>query len=331
VRTFVTGGAGFAGSHLSEHLLELGHEVTILAAEQENLTNIAHFPDRVRVERADLRDSVRLFAIVRDAAPQFVYHLAALSSASGSVQNPGLTYGVNLMGTLNLLLACRQRAPDCRFLFVSSSEVYGAVSERELPIREETPLRPANPYAGSKAAGELLAGQFFRSYGLGVICVRPFNHTGPRQLEGFVCSDFARQLAEIELGLRPPALTVGNIKVSRDFSDVRDIVRGYRLLLEGGEPGEVYQLGSGRAVPIEEILQILVGMTSKPVEVIVDPSRVRPGEAPALWGETAKAERAVGWKRQYDLKATLRDLVSFWETQLDSGAIPIPKGTSTQP
>lgn len=328
MRTFVTGGAGFAGSHLSEHLLELGHEITVLAAEQEDLTNIAHLQDRVRVECADLRDSARLFEIVRGAAPQFVYHLAALSSPSDSLQSPRLTYEVNLMGTLNLLLACRQVAPDCRFLFVSSSEVYGAVSERELPIGEETPLRPANPYAGSKAAGEMLASQFFRSYGLPVIRARPFNHTGPRQSEGFVCSDFARQLAEIELGLRPPTLTVGNIKVRRDFSDVRDIVRGYRLLLEGGEPGEVYQLGSGRAVPIEEILQILVGMTSKPVQVIVDPSRIRPAEAPALWGETAKAERAVGWKRQYDLKATLRDLVNCWENQLHAGAIAIPKGTS---
>lgn len=197
------------------------------------------------------------------------------------------------------------------------------VRQQDLPLREQAPLLPTNPYAASKAAGEMLASQFFRSYGLPVVRVRPFNHTGPRQSEGFVCSDFARQLAEIELGLRPPTLTVGNIKVSRDFSDVRDIVRGYRLLLDRGEPGGVYQLCSGRAVPIEEILQILVGMTSKPVQVIVDPSRVRPAEAQALWGETVKAERAVGWKRQYDLKTTLRDLKRYWEDQLRSGAASI--------
>jgi GDP-4-dehydro-6-deoxy-D-mannose reductase len=316
VRSLITGGAGFAGSHLAEHLLELGQEVVIVAAEQEDLANTAHFRDRVRIERADLRDAPRLEAIVRDTAPRHVYHLAALSSPADSVPNPGLTYEVNLMGTLNLLLACRNLSAECRFLFVSSSEVYGTVGEEDLPLREETPLRPANPYAGSKAAGELLAYQFFRSYGLTVVRVRPFNHTGPRQSSEFVCSDFARQIAEIDLGLRPPTLTVGNLKVGRDFSDVRDIVRGYRLLLEEGEPGEVYQLGSGRAVTIEEILQILAGMSSQSIQVVVDPSRVRPAEAPALWGETSKAERAVGWKRQYDLSSTLRDLKQYWEEML---------------
>ena len=325
MRTFITGGAGFAGSHLTEHLLELGQEVVILAAEQEDLANIDHLRNQVRVERADLRNAVRLAEVVRDAAPQRVYHLAALSSPADSLQNPGLTYEVNLLGTLNLLLACRPLETGCRFLFISSSEVYGAVGPEDLPLREETPLRPANPYAGSKAAGEILADQFFRSYGLPVMRVRPFNHTGPRQSASYVCSDFARQIAEIDLGLRPPIITVGNIKVSRDFSDVRDIVRGYRLLLEGGEPGEVYQLGSGRAVSVEEILRTLVGMSSKPVRVVVDRSRVRTGEASSLWGETVKVERAVGWKRQYDMKTTLRDLKHYWEERLRSLAASISK------
>ena len=165
MRTFITGGAGFAGSHLTEHLLQLRQDVLVLAAEQEDLANIDHLRNRVRVERADLRNAIRVAEVVRDAAPQRVYHLGALSSLVDSLQNPGLTYEVNLLGTLNLLLACRPLKTECRFLFISSSEVYGAVRQEELPLREDAQLRPANPYAGSKAAAELLADQFFRSYG----------------------------------------------------------------------------------------------------------------------------------------------------------------------
>ncbi|MFB3923212.1 MAG: GDP-mannose 4,6-dehydratase [Terriglobia bacterium] len=329
MRTLVTGGAGFAGSHLCEYLLELGHEVIVVAAEQESLVNIAHLRDRVRVERADLRDSRRLTEIVHNTAPRFVYHLAALSSPADSLQSPALTYEVNFVGTLNLLLACRQEAPACRFLFVSSSEVYGAVSDRNLPIREDTPLHPANPYAASKAAGEILAEQFFRSYGLQIIRARPFNHTGPRQSGGFVCSDFARQVAEIDLEMRPPTISVGNLQVKRDFSDVRDIVRGYYLLLEKGEPGDVYHLGSGQATAIEEILHILMGMTSKPVQPVVDPSRTRGGEARSLWGDTVKAEQKVGWGRRYDLKTTLQDLFTYWTQRLRTAtALISPPPTS---
>ena len=153
-----------------------------------------------------------------------------------------------------------------------------------------------------------------------MIRVRPFNHTGPRQSAGFVCSDFARQIAEIDLGLRPPRITVGNLKVFRDFSDVRDIVRGYYLLLERGEPGEVYQLGSGRAVSVEEILRLLLGLCSKPVEVHVDQSRLRPAECAALWGDVSKAEQAVGWKRQFTLETTLLDLKQYWEEMLRSAS-----------
>ena len=250
MKALVTGGAGFAGSHLTEYLLGQGTEVTVLAAEQESLSNIHECLDRIRIVRADLRDAESLQKIVGACAPDRVFHLAALSSPSESIPNPKLTYEVNLLGTLNLLLACREISERCRFLFVSSSEVYGLVDASEVPVHEETPLRPANPYAGSKAAAELVALQFFTCYGMPIVRVRPFNHTGPRQSPGFVCSDFARQVAEIERGLRPPRISVGNLDVQRDFSDVRDIVRGYHLLLEKGTAGEVYQLGSGRPVAI---------------------------------------------------------------------------------
>ena len=316
MKVLVTGGAGFAGSHLTEYLLGRGAEVTVLAAEQESLANIGEWLDRVRVVRIDLRDAPGLVRIVRDCAPDRVYHLAALSSPAESISNPQLTYDVNLLGTLHLLLACRELVGGCRFLFVSSSEVYGVVGASEVPVREETPMRPANPYAGSKAAAELVADQFFRCYGVPVVRVRPFNHTGPRQSPTFVCSDFARQVAEIELGLRAPRISVGNLDVQRDFSDVRDIVRGYYLLLEKGRAGEVYQLGSGRAVAIREILQTLLIDSSQKAEVVVDPARLRLSEAVAVWGDTTKTEKAVGWQREYALSQTMRDLKSYWLRQL---------------
>ena len=316
MKALVTGGAGFAGSHLTEVLLGLGWETTVLAAEQEDLGNIRHLLGNVRVLRGDLRDAEGLRGLVRSCAPDRVFHLAALSSPSESVRNPALAYEVNFLGTLNLLLACRPLGKDLRFLFVSSSEVYGVVGSGNLPLREESPLRPANPYAGSKAAGEMLAYQFFKSDGMAVVRVRPFNHTGPRQSPTFVCSDFARQVAEIELGLRPPRITVGNLKVERDFSDVRDIVRGYHLLLEKGQPGEVYQLGAGRAVSIEEILQTLLRQTTVPVEVVIDPARVRPSESPSVWGDTSKAESSVAWKREFSLEKALRDVKQDWTDKL---------------
>jgi GDP-4-dehydro-6-deoxy-D-mannose reductase len=328
MRALVTGGAGFAGSHLTDLLLSLGWEVTVLAAEQEGLENLQ--VDRVEVVRGDLRDAPRLESLVRSSTPDRVYHLAALPSPSDSISNPRETYEVNFLGTLNLLLGCRELGDSSRFLFVSSSEVYGSVGGDEVPLREESPMRPANPYAGSKAAAELLAYQFFQCYGMQVVRVRPFNHTGPRQSSNYVCSDFARQIAEIEVGLRPPRMAVGNLKVRRDFSDVRDIVRGYYLLLENGVAGEVYQLGSGRAVEIGEILDILLMDAEKGIEVVVDPARVRASESAAVWGEISKAERAFGWARKYTLDRTLRDLKNYWRDQL-SFARPTSPGGKRQP
>jgi GDP-4-dehydro-6-deoxy-D-mannose reductase len=312
----VTGGAGFAGSHLTEYLIGLGWEVTVLAAEREDLGNISAVLDRIHVVRGDLRDAPSLRSIVASVEPDRVYHLAALPSPLDSVSNPGITYEVNFLGTLNLLLACRELARAPRFLFVSSSEVYGPLPPQAMPLRESAPLRPANPYAASKAAGEMLVYQFWRCYEFPAVIVRPFNHTGPRQTSNFVCSDFARQVAEIQLGLRPPRITVGNLKVQRDFTDVRDIVRGYHLLVEKGTDGEVYHLGSGKPVEIEAVLQILLGECSKKVEVVVDPARVRHGEAAARWGDTEKAMKTVGWKRTYLLQDTLRDLVEYWKARL---------------
>jgi GDP-4-dehydro-6-deoxy-D-mannose reductase len=316
VKCLITGAAGFAGSHLADYLLSQGEEVLALIAPQDELVNLNHILSRIVIERVDVQDAGSVQQVLRRTKPQRIYHLAALSSPVESLRDPLLTYNVNFYGTLNLLCAWRQVEMDCRFLYVSSGEVYGTDPPGPMPLREDCPVRPANPYAASKAAAELLALQFYKSYGFPIVRVRPFNHTGPRQTAAFVCSSLARQIVEIEAGLRPPTITVGNLNVQRDFSDVRDIVRGYHLLLENGEPGDVYQLCSGRPVSIDAIVEILRSFTSKPIRVVVDESKVRTQEGAALWGDPTKAKRAVGWLPQYALETTLRDLGVSWEEAL---------------
>jgi len=324
MRAFVTGGAGFAGSHLVEYLLGQGHEVSVLAHPDEPLVNLSSVRPHVQIERADIRDGKRLFQILNDLKPQRLFHLAAVSSPTESLRNPRLTYEVNFVGTLELLLAWREIGMDCRLLYVSSAEVYGTSGSKNLPLREDCALRPANPYAASKAAAELLAFQFFESDGFPIVRVRPFNHTGPRQSSAFVCSSFARQVVEAEAGLRPPRVSVGDLKVRRDFSDVRDIVRGYYLLMENGEPGEVYHLCSGRAVLIETVLKTLLGWATKPIQVDVDEHMLRGGEPSAVQGDLTKTKQTIGWEPKYDLEATLRDLKVYWESMLRSRQLEAP-------
>ena len=315
MKTLITGCAGFAGSHLAEYLLDQSEEVIALVSPNEDLENVRQIEKHLQISRADLRDFDSLLEVLKSSRPQRIYHLAAFSSPSESFESPDLTYQVNFTGTLNLLSAWLRVGMDCRFLLVSSAEVYGSVPPEKLPMREGMELRPVNPYAGSKAAAEILALQFFQSYGLPIVRVRPFNHTGPRQSSNFVCSKLALQAAEIDLGLRPPTIVVGNLHAIRDFSDVRDIIRGYHDLLEGGTPGEVFQLCSGHPVSIETILQTVISFTSKPAQILVDKSLIREKEVAEVWGDYSKAKLAVGWEPRQELTDTLRRLKVYWEVR----------------
>ncbi len=319
MRVLITGSAGFAGSHLVEYLLEQGQEVVAFVRGDDHLSNVQHVLGKLRIELGDLRDGERLYLLLRETRPERIYHLAAMSSPWESFRDPNLAYSVNFGGTYNLLAAWRRLEMDCRLLCVSSAEVYGFPQTDDLPLREEAALRPASPYGGSKAAAEMLAFQFFQSYGLPIVRVRPFNHTGPRQSPQYVCSGLARQLAEIDLGLRLPVICVGNRSAQRDFTDVRDIVRGYYLLLEGGKAGEVYQLCSGRPVSVDEIVQILCRFTAKAVTVKVDESKLRAHDVALLWGDPSKAKQSVGWVPGYDLETTLRDLKLYWQERGGAG------------
>ena len=318
MKTLITGCAGFAGSHLADYLLGKGEEVIALLGTSEDSANIKHIQKHLRIESADLRDYDRVLEVARSTKPERIYHLAAVSSPAESFDNLELTYQVNFMGTMNLLSAWLRVGMDCRFLCVSSSQVYGPVPPERQPFREDMEMHPVNPYAGSKAAAEILTLQCFQSYGLPIIRVRPFNHTGPRQSSNFVCSNFSRQVAEIDLGLRPPTILVGNIQVKRDFSDVRDIVCGYHDLLERGKPGEVYQLCSGHPVLIATILQTVVSFSSKPIQISVEKSLFRSKEATDVWGDYSKARLAVGWEPRRELTDTLHDLTLYWDARIRS-------------
>jgi len=218
---------------------------------------------------------------------------------------------------MNLFEAIRQLGSKARFLVIGSSEEYGLVEPDELPIRETNPLRPLSPYAVSKVTQDLMGFQYFKSYGLDIVRARAFNHDGPRRGADFATSSFAKQIAAIELGLQKPVVEVGDLKPSRDFSDVRDIVRGYWDLLERGTAGEVYNLCSGVDWSIERVLSFLLSQsTARGIEIRPDPERFRPSDVPVLRGSFEKIERAVGWRPRIPLEQTLGDLLEYWRRRL---------------
>jgi GDP-4-dehydro-6-deoxy-D-mannose reductase len=314
MRVLITGITGFVGSHLAEYALARGAEVYGSYRWRSKTENIDHLRGRVKLVECDLRDASSVQNLVALADPDYIVHLAAQSYVQASWHTPAETINTNTISQVNLLETIRARGPRApRFLVIGSSEEYGLVHEDELPIKETNPLRPLSPYAVSKVTQDLMGYQYFKSYGLPIVRTRAFNHEGARRGDVFVTSNFARQIAEIEAGRRPPEILVGNLKAVRDYSDVRDIVHGYWLLLERGEPGEVYNLCSGRGWAIQEILDFLLGESRvKGITVRQDPDRLRPSDVPVLVGDYGKANARVGWKPEIPFEQTLRDLLAYW-------------------
>lgn len=324
MRVLVTGATGFVGRYLCELLVEKRNDVwgTFLQPEAADQGSPLHlFP-------CDLRKFDDIQSLVQQVRPQQVYHLAALSSVRNSFHDTQSVYEANFLGALNLLEVVRACQPPPRVLLVSSAHVYGKVKRANLPITEQCPLAPDSPYGVSKAAADLLGGQFFHTYNLEVIRARPFNHTGPGQSTHFICSDFARQFAAIELGQAEPVIRVGNLRVARDFSDVRDVVRAYELLVRKGKPGELYNVGSGRAVPLSQIVEILQSFVNRSVRVEVEAGRVRSGESNVMYGSNRKLKRVTGWKPRYSLQETLRDLYMHWKAELEPRVEQSVSGTT---
>jgi len=313
----ITGITGFVGSHMAEHALAQGAQVFGSSRWRSKTENIEHLRSQVTLIESDLRDFASVRALVERVEPTHVAHLAAQSFVGASWQTPAETLTTNILAQVNLLEAIRAVGVAPRFLCTGSSDEYGMVHEDELPIRETNPLRPLSPYAVSKVTQDVMGYQYFRSYGLPIVRARAFNHEGPRRGDVFVTSNFAKQVAEIEAGLREPVVYVGDLKPRRDFSDVRDIVRGYWLLLERGEPGEVYNLCSGRSWPIQRVLDFLLEQsTVKGIEVKVDAARFRPSDVMILEGDPSKIERATGWKDAIPFEQTLEELLGYWRDRV---------------
>jgi GDP-4-dehydro-6-deoxy-D-mannose reductase len=271
---------------------------------------------RIRLVTGDLQQRVAVESAVRQSRPDAVYHLAGQASVARSLADPLDTLLNNVVGQVNLLEACAAEVPEARILVIGSSEEYGLIEPDELPIRESREFRPISPYAVSKVTQDVLGHQYFITRGLNVIRVRPFTHTGPGQASTFVTPAFAKQLAEMEHGQREPRMRVGYLEGQRDFTDVRDVVRGYRLLVERGTPGEVYNLGSGIPRSIRSILDGLLALTTVRPTVETDQMKIRPQEMPIVYADCSKIEAATGWKAKIPFEQTLQDVLEYWRERV---------------
>jgi GDP-4-dehydro-6-deoxy-D-mannose reductase len=322
MRLLITGITGFVGSHMAEYALAHGATVFGSARWRSRTENIEHLKDKIELVECDLRDVASTRRLLEKSSPTHVVHLAAQSFVGTSWHTPTETMSTNITSQMNLLEGMRALKIAPRFLAIGTSEEYGLVYPDELPIKETNPLRPLSPYAVSKVTQDMMGFQYFQSYGLPIIRTRAFNHEGPRRGEVFVTSNFAKQVAEIEAGLRKPVLFVGDLTPRRDYSDVRDIVQGYWMLLERGEPGEVYNLCSGRPWAIQQVLDFfLAASRRKGVTVEVDPTRLRPSDVMVLDGDPSKIRKAVGWQVEIPFEHTLEDLLAYWRERVRSPSL----------
>lgn len=314
----ITGITGFVGSHLAEMILAEHPQFEIVGTRRwrSRNDNIEGFADRVRLVECDLGDAASVRSMIEQVRPRYIFHLAAQSFVPTSWNAPVDTITTNIMGQLNLFEAVRQTGIDPIIQIAGSSEEYGKVLPDEVPITERNPLRPLSPYAVSKVAQDTMGWQYFHCYGLRVLRTRAFNHTGPRRGDVFVESNFARQIAEIELGLAPPVIRVGNLDSRRDYTDVRDIVRAYWLAVTRATPGEVYNIACGRSWRIGEVLDMLLAECRVKIDIEVDPARLRPSDVLILEGDNTKFREATGWAPTIPFEQTLRDLLEYWRTRL---------------
>ena len=314
MNALITGGSGFVGRYLQAELEAEGWTVWVTGLEKETPEQPAFFH---HLNLLDLEETRRL---LRELRPEAVFHLAAQSSVARAWQEPAQTVDVNVKGAVNLLETLQQLGPPFpRILLVGSGEEYGHILPEETPIREETPLRPGNLYAATKAAQNLIGRIYAQAYQMPVVLVRPFNHMGPGQRPGFVVADFCQQIAEAEADLREPVMRVGNLSARRDFTDVKDVVRAYRFLVEKGRPGETYNVGSGRAIEIRRLLEQLLAMARREIRVEIDAARFRPVDVPVLEADIQKLKADTGWRPQIPLEQTLEQTLNYWRQQVKKG------------
>lgn len=319
MRVLITGITGFAGSHLAEYVLREHPDVDVygIMRWRSRTENIRDIESKIELLECDLRDLSSVKQLIERVKPDRIFHLAAQSFVPSSWNAPAESLTTNILGQLNIFEAVRALDLDPWIQIACSSEEYGLVHEDELPIKETNPLRPLSPYAVSKVGQDYLGYQYCQSFGMKVVRTRGFNHDGPRRGDVFVSSNFARQLVLIEKGKNPPVIRVGNLEARRDFTDVRDIVRGYWLALDGNcEPGEAYNLCSGTDYCIKDVLDTLIEMSGQRVTIEEDPERLRPSDVPVLLGDASKFHAATGWEPRIPYDQTLQDMIDYWRAEL---------------
>lgn len=308
-KVLVTGATGFVGTHLLHYLLSQ-NDFSIVGTHRSDHTNA---PEGIQLQKINLLEQEEVDNLIASHKPEYVYHLAGLASAAESFKSPASAITNNIIAELNILEALKKNElTDTKVLIISTAEVYGFIEPADLPVDEQTSLRPVNPYAVSKIAQDYLGLQYHLSYNMNIVRVRPFNHIGPGQKDNFVLSSFAKQIAEIEKQKKDPVLHVGNIEAKRDFTDVRDMIKAYQLALEKGQSGEVYNIGSGTSRSISDILDILLSLSEVKIEVTPDPKRFRPMDVPEFVCDYKKFHELTGWQPEIPIERTLQDTLDYW-------------------
>lgn len=313
-KAFITGLTGFAGKHLSAHLLDQGFTVSGTYLTEDSIEGLQN-KNQIDLHQLDLLDSEKTHSIINSVRPDYVFHLAALASPRESFKDPMNTFTTNISGQISVLEAIKKlELFDTKTLIISSAEIYGHVNPADLPMDEDTPFMPTNPYAVSKITQDYLSLMYHLTNKLKIVRVRPFNHVGPGQAPIFVISAFAKKIVDIEKG-RESVMKIGNLTSKRDFTDVRDMVKAYFLALEKGEDGQVYNLGSGKSYQISDILDMMIGLSNVEIKTEQDPSLMSPSDDPELLCDPSKFVNLTGWKSEIPIEKTLQDTIDYWRAQ----------------
>lgn len=307
----VIGAAGFVGNYLVNEMSANAIEAYATKLTYEKFENV-----NAKVYDLDIMDKDAIIGLLFEIRPDYIFHLAAQSSVGLSWKNPGLTVDVNIKGSINVMDAIRELFYKPRVLLIGSGEEYGHIRPGETPITEENLLRPGNIYAATKACQNMIGNIYSKAYDMELMMVRAFNHIGPEQAPMFVVSDFCKQVAEIEKGVREPIMMVGNLDAKRDFTDVRDVVKAYVKLIATGKAGETYNVGSGNAKAIREILDLIVSMSEEEIKVEIDPNKIRPVDVPIIEADITKLNELTGWKPQIPLEQTIQETLDYWRARV---------------